>query len=416
MGTTVKILRYLIITVVVALLGGAAGWFFFVRSHQGSLATQSEAGKSNEEAPFTEAISPALDAATNVLPGGATPGIPSGTKAITQLWRVSQGPVAGFSFIAQKALATSSVHLYFAERANGNVFDADAITQTVIRLTNTLIPKTYEAIFSPKGGAVLMRSLDGESITTLLASFATSASTTTFPQALGGPTLAANIRAIAADPDPKSGAIFYLVPVAGGGTLGMLSSFAGGKPQQVFSSPIASWRAQYAASKVVLLLAPSEGAPGYAYTLGTSGALSLYAGPLSGLMILPHPTEDALVYSGSSGGRLSLFARKSKEAPTELSVQTIAEKCVWSPDKSLTLYCAVPKAVPQSGFIDAWYQGALHTNDTWWQIDVGSGTAGELFTPNSPIDVHDLRIDPSGNYIAFTNGVDMSLWVLAIVQ
>ena len=133
-------------------------------------------------------------------------------------------------------------------------------------------------------------------------------------------------------------------------------------------------------------------------------------------MILPHPSEQALVYSSSSGGRISLYAQVGKQSPTQLSVQTVAEKCVWAPGKSLTLYCAVPKAVPSSGFIDAWYQGVLHTSDTWWKIDVQSGTADELYAPESPVDVHDPRIDASGSYIAYTNGVDLSLWVLRVVQ
>ena len=288
--------------------------------------------------------------------------------------------------------------------------------QSVSRLTNTLIPRTHEALFGPKGGTVLIRSQEGGSITTLLGSFVTPASTTTFPQALSGPTLASGIRAIALDPDPKNGLLFYLAPGNTGGVVGMVSNLSNSKPMQLFSSPIASWRAQFASGNVILLLSPADNVPGYAYTLSGSGALSLYVGPVQGLMILPHPSEQALVYSSSSGGRISLYAQVGKQSPTQLSVQTVAEKCVWAPGKSLTLYCAVPKAVPSSGFIDAWYQGVLHTSDTWWKIDVQSGTADELYAPESPVDVHDPRIDASGSYIAYTNGVDLSLWVLRVVQ
>ena len=341
--------------------------------------------------------------------------ISTGPRTVVQLWRVDGGPVAGFSFIVPQKSASSS-HLYFALRANGNVFDADAGVQSVTRLTNTLIPKTYEALFAPKGDTVLIRSLENGSITTLLGSFAAQASTSTFPHALGGPMLPLGIRALAVDPDPKSGSLFYLVPGAAGGVDGVMSDLANKKPVKVFSSSLQSWRAQFAAGKVVLLLSPADNVPGYAYTLSGSGALSLSVGPILGLMVLPHPTQEALVYSGSSGGQVSLYARVGKQAPTQLSIQTIAEKCVWAPGKSLTLYCAVPKAVPSSGFIDAWYQGVLHTSDTWWKIDVQNGTADEIFTPESPVDVHDPHIDASGSYVAYPNGGDLSLWVLRIVQ
>ncbi len=196
----------------------------------------------------------------------------------------------------------------------------------------------------------------------------------------------------------------------------MLSSLTNAKPKQIFSSPLSSWHAFFAAGKVVLLESPSDDLPGYAYTLTGGGALSLSVGPVAGLMILPHPTEQALVYSSSVGGRVSLYAQLGTKAPTLISLQTVAEKCVWAPGRSFTLYCAVPAIVSTNGFIDPWYQGVLHTSDSWWQIDLANGTVNELFTPSTSLDVHDPHIDSTGNYIAFTNGIDESLWVLRIMQ
>ena len=415
MRTTVTLLRYLVVVVVVALLGGLAGWFFFVRSHQSTIQSQEDGSSVPGQRPlYGDGTGPN---APFVQGSGSTTTIPTpeSPRAIVQLWRVDSGPVAGFSFIAPQKTASSS-HLYFALRANGNIFDADAGAQSVTRLTNTLIPKTYEALFSPKGGTVLIRSLENGSIATLLGSFATPASTTTFPQTLSGPTLPVGIRAVAIDPDPKSGLLFYLAPGTTGGVVGMVSNLSNSKPMQLFSSPIGSWRARFAAGNVFLLLSPADNVPGYAYTLSGSGILSLSVGPIPGLMVLPHSTQDVLVYSSSSGGQITLYAQVGKQAPVQLSVQTVAEKCVWGVGKSLTLYCAVPKAVPSSGFIDAWYQGVLHTNDTWWKIDVQSGSADELYAPDAPVDVHDPHIDASGSYIAYTNGVDLSLWVLRLVQ
>lgn len=430
METTVKLLRYLIVVIIVALLGGAAGWFFFVRSHQ-SPAAKSGAVNAEEKAPlYPGSMAPSgADVAQNA-DGSSTS---AGPKTIEQLWRADQGPVAGYSFITQKKNATSSIHLYFVERANGNVFDADAVEQTTTRLTNTLIPKTYEALIPPKGAPVVLRSIEGGSITTLLASFATPSSTTTFPQALAGPTLPEGIRTIALDPDPSTGLLFYLAPSSAGGVVGMVSSLANTRPQQIFSSPIGSWRAQFASGDIILLLSPADGVPGYAYALSAGGVQTLYAGPTPGLMVLPHPREETLLYSGSSGGRLSLYARVGKNAAVLLPVQTVAEKCVWAPDLSaqsaatnrspvrapdvsFVAYCAVPKSIPTTGFIDPWYKGSLHTSDTWWRIDAQNGTADEIFTPDSPLDVHDPHIDPTGSYIAFANGADMSLWMLRIVQ
>src|SRR3989344_9209401 len=40
MRTTVTLLRYLVIVILVALVGALAGWFFFVRSHQSTITSQ----------------------------------------------------------------------------------------------------------------------------------------------------------------------------------------------------------------------------------------------------------------------------------------------------------------------------------------------------------------------------------------
>ena len=417
METTIRILKYILAIVVVAVLGGLASWFFFVRAHQASTAATDAGRGLNVPTPSATSTVGSTAENTAIANTASTSTEPLANTAhpTQRLWRADQGPIAGFSFITEPKGATTSADIFFAERANGYVFDADAAAQNVLRLTNTLIPKTYEAIFAPKGGVVLMRTLESGTIQTLLANFPTPASTSTFPQNLGGPTIAQGIRAIAVDPDPKSNQLMYLAPAAGG-TGGYLSSLGNAKPKQIFSSPISSWRPMIAGGKIILLENPTDGLPGYAYTLGSSGSLSLYAGPLPGLMILPHPTQSALLFSISSGGRLTLYAQVGKSAPVALSIATVAEKCAWAPGKNLVAYCAVPQSAVPTGFIDLWYQGALHTSDSWWQIDVANGTATELYTPQQSFDVHDPQVDPSGNYIAFTNGADMSLWVLRIVQ
>lgn len=414
METTFRILKYFVAAVAVALLGVLASWYYYVRAHQASIA-KVEAGR-DLGAPPPVYGGTLGSTAGDIARGGSTTPVPSEQHPLERLWRADEGPVAGFSFVAMQEAATTTALLYFAERASGNVFAAEPAQQRVVRLTNTLIPKTYEAVFAPRGGAVLIRTLQGDAISTLLATFATPSATTTFPLPLGGPALAPDIRDIAIDPDPKSAQLFYLAKNSRGGTAGFLSSLRGAKPKQIFSSTIASWRAMIAGGRIVLLESPGDGLPGYAYTLSNGGTLSLLAGPLPGLMVLPHPTEQALLFSSSNAGRLSLYAQVGKREPVLLPIATIAEKCAWAPGASLIAYCAAPQTAPPPGFIDLWYQGASHTSDSWWVVDAASGNVTELFTPAPPLDVQDAQVDPSGNYIAFENGADLSLWILRIMQ
>jgi hypothetical protein len=413
MEKTVTIIRYAVAALLVAILGGVAGWYFYVRQNAASNSAIDQGRGLSAQTPSFDGQS-----GSNAQNVQASKEIPVGTSTVVQaagrLWRADQGPIAGYAFIAPPK-GTSATHLYFAERANGYVFDADVAASSVTRLTNTLIPKTYEAVFAPKGGVALMRTVNNGSVTTLLGSFGTPPKATTFPEELGGPTLPSQISAIAVDADPAKNGLFYLAP-GKGGTVGQLSTLANAKPKQIFSSPISSWHTQLISGTVYLLLSPSDGIDGYAYTLGADGSMSKLVGPQPGLMIAPHPLAQALLYSSSAAGHLSLFTQIKKGTPSLLPLATIAEKCLWAPGKSLTLYCAVPKGAVQTGFIDAWYQGSLHTADSWWQIDAMTGATTKLFEPSSAIDVHDPQIDPSGSYLAFINGVDESLWVLKIAQ
>ena len=97
-----------------------------------------------------------------------------------------------------------------------------------------------------------------------------------------------------------------------------------------------------------------------------------------------------------------------------LSIHTSADKCVWNTGVTETAYCAVPRDAPGSSYLQDRYQGTLHTSDTWYKVDVAAGTAEEFFVPDMQLDVTNPTIDGRGLYLAFTNGLDHSLWMLRI--
>ena len=71
-------------------------------------------------------------------------------------------------------------------------------------------------------------------------------------------------------------------------------------------------------------------------------------------------------------------------------------------------------------FLDDWYKGLLHTSDTFYEIDAAAASTTQIYDPsgdtNAQFDVEDMSVDPSGQFLAFINARDMSLWVLRIVQ
>jgi hypothetical protein len=289
-----------------------------------------------------------------------------------------------------------------------------------VRLTDTLRPKTYEALFAANG-SVIERSLDG---TGTIITFAGSLSTSTPSAAsssletLSGVDLAQGIGAVAVDPVSRT--IFYTIDGPSGGSL-LSSDWTGAKEKHLFSSSIEDWRIFAPGDgSVDLVQAPEDGIEGYAYQLQKSGALTLLAqGP--GLTILPRASSTALLFGESRNGALSLFAQLSgNAAPTLLPVQTIADKCAWLPGQSPIAYCGVPQAITSQQFLDDWYKGVVHTSDQVWKIDASLATSTLLYSPQTDtglsLDIEDPSVDPTGNYIAFINAADQSLWVLRINQ
>ena len=163
------------------------------------------------------------------------------------------------------------------------------------------------------------------------------------------------------------------------------------------------------------------------------------AGNAPGLTFLPNASSTALIYGTSERGSLSLFARTREDATAvSIPIKTVADKCVWSTEtptaaqstttpkissksapivKPLIAYCAVPQFVTSNTFLNDWYKGAIHTSDSWWRVDVSSGTVELLLSPsatNQSIDVKNPIMDASGKYISFMNTTDNTLWLLRI--
>src|SRR3989344_216871 len=120
MHTLLIALRYTLIVMVVLLLGSLAGWYFYTRSQENPLAPEKREGadvstgfQGNRGLPET-VIGGDLEDASSTTP------IQSGGSE--RLWRVDQGPIAGFGFVTVSGRATTSpAALYFVERANGYV-------------------------------------------------------------------------------------------------------------------------------------------------------------------------------------------------------------------------------------------------------------------------------------------------------
>ena len=399
-------IRNIALVFVGLMLTGLIGWYWFLSSETDDATTLGDARGFGESIPSFSDDSGSTFA--NIVSGVET-NTQEGAGEPARLWRITASPVAGAGFVG-----STTPELYFIERSTGYVFRVDPTIRSVRRLTNTLFAKTYEAFVGVTGRALLRGLAESGAITTISgAASSTEASANSFVSR----ELPPHIQAITFSPDAKE--VFYLIPDGAGGFAGVRAAFDGTTPKKIFSTTLSNWQTTWTAGDgIVLTQNAASDVEGSSYVLADSGALTPLVRRVEGLNALPDPYSDALLYSSSADGGVSLFIQPTKTGTSvRVSLSTVANKCVWSPVRPGVAFCAVPTTIPLGAFIDNWYRGVAYTNDSWWKVDARSGAIEELYAGEDPGNLPDVSrptIDPTGSYISFIDSRDTSLWLFRI--
>ncbi len=392
------------------LIVGLLGWYLFLRGQQANVASLDAARGFDIAVPsFTGSRS---STAENIASGADAEALltTQAAEKPPRLWRVSTSPIAGAGFIATTTI------LRYVERSTGHIYDVDPGSGVVTRRTNTLVPKVYDA--SIAGGSITMRSLDEIGAPMTLVGGLGTTSEDGFVR-FESDNLGSNVFAVA----PSRILSEMLLVVARTGGAELVRTKSGEAPQRLLSLFLTSLEPLWLSDgRVFLSERPASGVVGSAYEV-VGGALVPWMRNVPGLSILPRASSGALLYSSDDGAQLRLFARAALEASTfELPLQTTARKCVWAPSIGTTTpasaYCASPQSAPPARFTDSWLRGSTHTADAWFTIDLSAAKAEKFFTPEPSValDVEQPQIDTRGEYIAFINARDKSLWVLRVKE
>lgn len=355
--------------------------------------------------------------------GGTTPVNPGTTNQTTtttpgldlnyipRLRKISETPVAGGVVFTNK-LGTI---IRYVERATGHIFETYTDSLEIKRISNTTIPKIEEALWSNQGNQVLFRYLrdDNQTIRTFYARI----STTTVPdQAIEGIFLPDNIAEINVFGDR----IFYTAKTETGST-GIIANIDGTKKTALINSSFNTWSHTWSQPGSVLLFpSPSSLATGFIYTLNTtSGEYIKVSQGAPGLSGLSNKDGSLILMSGKKGFGVGTAVLNTKTGETtNLSLQTMTDKCVWSVLDATVLYCAISQALPQNNYPDAWYQGKVTTNDSVWKINTETGDTEEILSPQiealEEFDITNLSLDAQENVLLFTNKKDLTLWAYSL--
>ncbi|MEI6420436.1 MAG: hypothetical protein WCO30_02260, partial [bacterium] len=272
----------------------------------------------------------------------------SGISFIPTLRHITTVPVAGSSIVN----LNNKIIIRYIERGTGHVFETSADSLSQNKITNTTIPKIYEAFWNKSGSELILRYLRDDSDTIL--SFdakikpivTTSVSTTSLPSSnpsyslaseITGGFLPTNIQTVSINPEKDQ--LFYTT-ISLNGASGFVSALDGTKKVQVFSSPLSEWLSLWPSTNTISLnTKPSGNSPGFLYFVNAqNGKLTKILGPIDGLTTLTNRDSSSVLYGvGGIIPSLGIYNIKNNSAKT-ISLQTLPDKCVWSVYEKTILY------------------------------------------------------------------------------
>jgi hypothetical protein len=428
----------IIIILILAILGGFAYFFFYANkpAQQGNVISGQ-----NSFSPFGSGVVNSGQRSGNNGTNGTSSTANNGQvyqyPKVREIWPT---PVGGFV----ASTTASSTFVRFVDRGTGYIYDMNVASATPANISNTTVPLVYQSYWNSNGMSGIFRyikeggdditnfyvQLKSTTTTTKVASIATSTAATSItttpilsqtPYQLRGTYFPGNI--ISAAVSPKGNQVFTIENVGGNG-VGFISNFDGSGSSQIFSTPLTQVDAFWpSASTLMMSTKASANSLGYLYSINAkTGVMSEVFGGVGGLSVLPNRTAQLILYSDlSSSGNLVTSLYNIKNASSQdLPFVTLAEKCVWSRQNPLDLYCAVPSSAPTTGYPDAWYEGTDLGVDKIIEIDTDTGSVHLVSDlaqdTKTQIDAEWLALDPTEHFLYFVNKKDLSLWSVDLNQ
>lgn len=338
-----------------------------------------------------------------------------GTIAWQQLQQITNEPIAG----AGISRSGDTTRIRFVARETGHIFQTEPDQARPRRISNTTVPGVVQTDWSASASSTLLtlRSEDGE-LSYLLASIET-----TDAQEENAEQLFVSFQDIFLPPDahtvvlsPNGEQLFYLTDTDTG-VEGVVREGISGNEQTVFSSPLSQWRAYWPQqSTVILSTKPAQGKSGVTYTVnaqtGRQQLVQAFAGtgPVT-------PFSDTRALISRRGVNASVITEENGSFSLGATLGTLADKCGWGV-RGRFAWCGVPKTVIANEYPDAWYQGTVSFSDELWRIDTETDNTERLLDPQtvtgSELDVMNIAVGVSNDWLIFTNKNDLSLWALRL--
>lgn len=341
-------------------------------------------------------------------------------RRLPRLRMISGEPVAGF--FATEAPATSTLvsgtttesffenAVLYTQRVTGHVYQAKESTEQQLRISNTTIPKVYEALYA-SSTAVLYRYLadDLETIRTFVGEMKNGTTSLT------GTFLANDLDEVLISPSGTE--IVYGIENGDKYFLN-LSKTDGTNPISIFSSYAKQWNVQWPETDSLYLTPKADSRyPGSLYRIDpATKQFDKLVSDILGLSTLVNSDGTKVIlsyYDKANGMGTAVFDIVTREYLYP-RFRTLAEKCVWSEVDPTIMYCAVPIERVFEAMPEGWYMRKVVTTDTIFRVDTKTMDAVEVMTEadteGNLLDMYNLALSDDEKFIYFMNKRDLTLW------
>lgn len=405
--------KYIIIILTVVILG-LLGWMIFGREEITPPATTSGESPFGSGEEFDVVVLPQGEEGSGANIMYDKEGVP-----VADLFRVSDTPIAGAVAFSRGG----GTILRYVERATGHIYEVplpkDKATEPLepIKITNTTLPKIYEAYFRSDGAAVLLRSINKSDVVEnmLITLSASTTGSTDGLYKMSAANLRGNLTSVAVG---IGNALYYAERSSK--TIAS-SGFDGQTSKVIYRSSFTNWQLGSVTNQLLSVYPkPSASAQGSLYAISiTGGAISKIFGSQFNLSGSIDPTGSWSVYSYSKNGIMVSEARNLKNGLiAEVSPTALSEKCVWSLKKAGKLFCGSSINEITSSDPEGWYRGEISFSDSIWSFDSSREISELLSDPlvefGVNLDVINPKLSPAEDYLIFTNKIDMTLWALRL--
>jgi len=333
------------------------------------------------------------------------------------LVKLSDAPISGFTNFNRG----SSTIVRYVERATGHLYEIDTTLSQKNRISNTTIPKVENIAWGSAGNSFILRYAKDGAIQSFSATVSSSTGTTTNDGSLAeltGNYLDPNIGSFLFS--PKFDQTFF-TKTDSEGIKAWVANTKKTSQSLVWQFGTTEWLFSWPSDDTITATTKaSNGILGYMIEINpkTKKVTSLLSG-VFGLTTLTNNKTGWVLYSTASGQDMSLniYDQRNKTT-TSLISKTLPEKCVWT-QKTIRIYCAIPKDTFNSKLPDDWYKGVVSFSDSLWLYDSREGWGTDQIADieslaGEAIDVENPQINADDTLLVFMNKKDLSLWALKL--